>query len=177
MRGEDVGILVLLGALGVFLLASAALLAMHSRRPVKRRPPKRTFEHGRRLARQRHARTTDEAVAGLRDVPIGVVLEAQANDRAADVVVKRKKGQTCPQAAGFLAGLFEAVWAHEVRVVHPACAGEKGGDCRYHVERAAPAAPPSSTRVSASGVPTGGASTPGSKGDRRRSPPARAGGG
>lgn len=174
MRGEDIVILVALGLAGLVLLAIAAVIGLRARRPAKRKPPKRTFEHGRRLARMRHARTTDEAVAGLRDVPIGTVLQARANDRAADVVVKRKKSQPCAQAAGYLAGLFEMAWAHEVRVVHSQCAGEKGGECAYHVARAEPAKDP---RASAFARPKGGASTPGSAGDRRRWPPARAGGG
>lgn len=176
MRGEDVAALVAIGVLALLLLLFAAFLGTRARRPPKRNPPKRTFEHGRRLARLRHVRTTDDAIAGMREVPVGVVLDARADDRAAIVVIQRRKNQPCPQAAGFLAGLFESAWAHEVRVVHAACAGERGGECRYQVERAAPVAP-SAGPLSASGAPTGGASTRGSAGARRRSPRARAGGG
>lgn len=167
MRADDVAVLVVLGAVGLLLLAMATFVAVRARRPVDRRPPKRTFEHGRRLARLRAVHTAEQALASLREVPVGQVLDARADDRAADVVLVRKKNQPCPQAAGFFAGLFEAAWAHEVRVVHVGCAGERGGECRYHIQRA----------VSASGVPKGGASTPGSAVDRRRSPRVRAGGG
>lgn len=169
MRGEVVAGLVAFGGVALLLLAIALFLAVRSRKPPKRNPPKRTFEHGRRLARMRHARSPDEAVAGLRTTPVGSVVSARADGRHADVTLTRRKSQPCPQAAGYLAGLFESAWAHEVRVVHPQCAGERGGECRYIIERARP--------VSASGAPTAGASIPGSADGRRRSPPARAGGG
>lgn len=154
-----------IGAL--LLLALATWLATKARKPPSRKPPRKTFEHGRRLGRARHPADTRAALESLRASPIGDVTSVMAAEGRVDVVVERKRSQPCTQAAGFLAGLFESAWAHEVLVTHPECGGEKAGTCRYVVQRAA----------ISSGARAAAASTPGSADARRRSPPARVGGG
>lgn len=164
--GELIFWLIALGALALLVLAFSAWLATRSRRPAPKKPPRRTFEHGRRLARMRRVVTTGAALDALRTSPVGHVEAARADQRLAEVSIERKRGQPCSQAAGFVAGLFESAWAHEVRVMHPSCAGEAGGVCRYVVERA-----------TGSGARGAAASIPGSEGERRRSSQARPGGG
>lgn len=165
--GEElVFLLVVFGAvLGLMFLASL-WMALRSRRPPARKPPRRTFEHGRRLGRAHRAQDTDEALRALRSASIGRIEHVHAEPSRVEVIVRRKRGQPCVQAAGYLAGLFESAWAHEVLVSHPACGGEGAGDCAYVVQRA----------PIGSGAPTAAASTPGSGGEPRRSPRARHGG-
>lgn len=166
-RGEElILILVAVGGLALLVLAASAWLAARSRRRPPPKPAKKTFEHGRRAARQRAPASVEAALQALQTAPVGKVMQARADDRAADVVVERRKNQPCAATAGFVAGLFESAWAHDVFVTHPQCAGAKGGACHYLVQRS----------VSASGAQAGGASTPRSADARRRWPGARAGG-
>ena len=166
------------GAEAMLFLAAVALcailalwiamrLARRSRRPKVKRPPKRTFEHGRRLAHERRAGSTVAALAALERSPVGELVARGGDDRRVDVVLRRKRSQPCEQAAGFVAGIFESAWAHEVIVTHPSCAGPRGGECAYTVHRVAT---PRAAR-------TAPASTPGSGDGRRRSRRARPGGG
>lgn len=151
------------------LMGAAAWMASKARAPKKRLPPRRTFDHGRRLGRLREVTTPEEAVAALRGAPVGELVRASAGEERADVVLARRKSQPCEQAAGFLAGLFERAWAHEVTVEHPTCAG-KSGECAYVVR---PYSPPP---FSGSARPAAGASTPRSADARRPGPRARGGG-
>lgn len=159
-------------ALGTIVLCWALWLAIRSRRPARPKPPRKTFEHGRRMGRARSPRSTQGALKELQASPVGDITSVQALDGRVDVVVARRRSQPCTQAAGYLAGLFESAWAHEVLVTHPECGGEGAGTCRYVVQRANLGA---QRTVSASGAPGGGASTRGSADAPRRSPPARAG--
>lgn len=170
--GELKVFLVAAAALGLFVFVWTLWLAVRSRRPPARKPPRKTFEHGRRLGRERHPRSTQDAIQELRTSPVGDILSASDADGRVDVVVARRRSQPCTQAAGFLAGLFESAWAHEVLVTHPECGGEKAGTCHYVVQRASTIRHRAPT---ASDAPAGGASTPGSAGAPRRSPRARAG--
>lgn len=160
------------GGLALLLLAVAAWLAMRSRRAKVLKPPKRTFEHGRKLGRQVKAMSPEAAMQALARMPVGELARAAPGRDRVEVVIQRRKNQPCVQAAGYLAGLFEGAWAREVRVAHPECAGEKGGPCRYIVEAGDVRRP-----LSASDAPAGAASTRGSADAPRRSPPARPGGG
>ena len=159
-------VLLALGALCLLVLALSAWLAARAKRAPVVKPAKKTFEHGRRIARLKRATTVEAALAALRDPPVGRVLSLRGDERNAEVVMERKRGQPCPQAAGYLAGLFEMAWAHDVLVTHPQCGGDQGGVCHYVVHRAA----------TVSGAPGAGASTRGSADARHRSPRARAGG-
>lgn len=170
-RGAEAMLFLLLmaviGALGLWI---AVRLARRARRPKVRKPPRRTFEHGRRLGRERGARTMAAALAALKASPVGAVRSQSVQDRRVDVLVHRKKSQPCEQVAGYLAGVLESAWAHEVLVTHSSCAGPKGGDCLYTVQRA-----PLSIKRSADR--TERASIPGSAAAPRRSQQARPGGG
>lgn len=154
-------VLVALGLLGGFLLLWGLFLAHRARRPKTPRPPKRTFEAGRHLARRRGARTLDQAMRALHEAPVGEVVRSREVAGGVEVVMRRRRAQSCAQAAGYVAGLFEGAWAQDVRIEHDACAGERGGECRYVVSRGGRAAGAAATR--------GSASAP------RRSPPARPG--
>lgn len=156
-------------AVAVLLLGVAAWMAAKARVPKKRTPPRRTFDHGRRLGRIRAASSPDEAIAALRKTPVGQLVRASATEERAEVVLLRRKSQPCEQAAGFLAGVFERAWAHEVVVEHPVCAG-RSGECRYVVRAFAPA------RLSGSARPAAGGGTPRSADAHRRGLPARGGG-
>lgn len=156
-------LLVLLGIAGMALLFLGLYLAWRSSHPRVRKPPKRTFDAGRRLARLQRARTEDAVLRALKSTPVGEVVQARAVADGYEVVMERRKSQSCAQAAGYVAGLFEGAWARDVRIDHAECAGERGGACRYVVSRAAPSRAAAATR--------GSASAP------RRSPPARPGGG
>lgn len=167
-RGMEASIFLMLLALAALgILWVAVKLARRSQRPHVKKPPRKTFEHGRRLAHLKHVATTTAAFAAMKGAPVGDLVSQRGDDRRADVVLRRRKNQPCAQAAGYLAGIFESAWAHEVIVTHPVCAGVRGGECAYTVHRAA-------TRPAAR---TERASTPGSEDAHRRSPGARAGGG
>lgn len=167
--GKATGMLTV-GALLALLLLTLALAGIWwARRPSMRAPPKRTFEAGRSRAHAKRPTTPQEAFEAFGSAHMGSVVSAAPVVDGYEVRVARKKGQPCHQTAGFLAGLFESAWADAVRVEHPVCAGEGGGECRYTVRRGA--------AFSGSGRPTGEASTPGSGGAPRRSPQARRGGG
>lgn len=154
---------------GTLLMGVAAWMASKARAPKKRVPPRRTFDHGRRLGRLRVASTPQEAVEALKGAPVGEVVRASAGEERADVVLRRRKSQPCEQAAGFLAGVFERAWARDVMIEHPVCAG-KSGDCAYAV---LPVAGPT---FNANARPAEGASTRRSEDARRPDPRARRGG-
>lgn len=130
-------------ALGGFLVLVAGLaLAWWARRPREIHPPRRTFASGRRLAMRDPPLDEEAALAALPTMPVGTVVETRrvAAGRVA-VAVQRKRGQPCEQVGGFLAGLFEAAWASDVRVVHDRCSGkDRKLPCWYTVERAPVAA-------------------------------------
>jgi len=128
-------VLAAVGLLALFGLWIAARLARRSRRPKLRKPPRRTFEHGRRLAHERHVRSTAAAFAALQRAPVGELVARSGDDRRAQVVLRRKRSERCEEAAGFVAGIFESAWAHEVLVTHPRCAGATGGECVYVIQR------------------------------------------
>ena len=166
LRGDElIVLLVALGGLGALVLTFATWLAARARKPAPNKPPRKTFEHGRRLGRAQHPMSTEAAMRALRASPVGTISSASAAEGRIDVVVDRRKSQPCSQAAGYLAGLFESAWAHEVLITHPECGGEKAGTCHYVVQRA----------PTASGARGAAASTPGSADAPRRSPRARAG--
>ena len=168
LRGEELAFFVAgLGLLSALVLAFSVWLATKARKPPQRKPPRRTFEHGRRLGRLARPTSTEAALQALRAAPVGQVSSAHDADGRVDVVLERRRSQPCAQAAGYLAGLFESAWAHEVLVTHPECAGDKAGTCHYVVQRAA----------IGTGARAGEASTPGSADAPRRSPRARPGGG
>lgn len=162
------GPLLALGAAGAALLGAAAWLARRSRRPKASRPARKTFEHGRRLGRQAGASGEAAARIALQSAPVGSLEHVDAREGQIDVILARRRSQPCAPAAGYLTGLFESAWGDEVHLEHARCAGPKGGECRYLLRRG---------RLSGSATPAGAASTPGSAGALRRSPPARAGGG
>lgn len=167
-RGTElIPILMGIVAVALIVLAFAAWIASRSKKRLPQKPPRRTFEHGRRLARALHATTPRAALDALERAPVGALEHARADDRRAEVTFVRRRQQPCPQAAGFVAGLFESAWAHEVRVIHPHCSGERGGRCEYVVER----------ESTASARPAEGAPIRGSGAARDRSFRARAGGG
>lgn len=155
--------LVLLGVVGGGLLLVGLYAAWRARHPKVRKPPRKTFDAGRRVARLKRARTVEQALAALGSTPVGNVLQAREVPQGFDIVVERRRGQSCAQAAGYLAGLFESVWARDVAIEHSGCAGDRGGECRYLVSPAGRTAAAAATRGSASAG--------------RRSPPARPGAG
>lgn len=163
--GELVALLIGIGAAALLVLLFSAWLAARSRRRPVHKPPKKTFDHGRRLARRRAPATVAAALDELVDAPVGRAVHARADEHRAEVTLARRRSQPCAQAAGYLAGLFESAWAHEVLVTHPQCAGDRGGECAYVVQRGPVSAP--APRAAA-------ASIPGSGGERRRWPRARA---
>lgn len=166
LRGDElIVLLVALGGLGALVLTFATWLAAKARKPAAHKPPRKTFEHGRRLGRAAHPTSTDAAMRALRASPVGTVASASAAEGRIDVVVERRRSQPCSQAAGYLAGLFESAWAHEVLITHPQCGGERDGTCHYVVQRA----------PTAIGAREAGSSTRGSEDAPRRSPRARAG--
>lgn len=168
--GDDVsgiGMAIVLGIAAILLLVGASWLAARSRREKKARPARRTFDHGRQLGRLAGAIDDATAAAALRDAPVGDLVRHAPVPGGAEVVLMRRKTQPCAQAQGYLVGMYERAWADEVAVEHVACAGEKGGQCRYVLRRA----------LSASGPREAAGPTPGSGGALRRSPPARPGGG
>ncbi|HET6403410.1 MAG TPA: 4-vinyl reductase [Candidatus Thermoplasmatota archaeon] len=165
-RGEElIFLLVALGCLAALVIAFATWLAAKATKPAARKPPRKTFEHGRRLGRAAKPASTEDALRALRSTPVGDITSVAPVDGRVDIVVSRKRTQPCTQAAGYLAGLFETAWAHEVHVAHPQCGGEGAGACHYVVTRA----------PIVSGARAAEASTPGSGGAPRRSPRARAG--
>lgn len=131
---EDLLMLAGLAALVAVVLGLALLLAYRSARPKPKKPSRKTFEAGRRLARAARPSTVAEAVAALERAPVGRLERVRHLDEGVEVDLARGRGQSCQQAAGYLAGLFESAWAREVRVLHPHCAGEKKGTCHYLVE-------------------------------------------
>lgn len=161
--GAVVPFLLAIALCGSALLLIGLLLAWRAGRPKVVKPPRRSFEAGRRIARLQRVRSTEGALRALRNAPVGEVVRVDAVPHGFDVVLRRKRAQSCRQAAGYLAGLFEGAWARDVEVRHDACAGEKGGECRYLVTRAAPR--------------TAAGATPGSAREAHRSPPARPGAG
>lgn len=165
MRGADALILLASGAVALLVMSLAVWMAARSRVSKRRKPPRRTFEHGRRLGQMRRVLSTDEAIVALGSTPVGDLADARPRETGVDVALMRRRGQPCAQAAGYLAGLFESAWAHEVVVMHPTCAGELGGTCQYVVRRAVTTSARSE-----------GASTQGSGDEPRRSTRARAGG-
>lgn len=169
-RGETTGILAVGGVVSALLLALALAGTWWARRPTKEKPRKKTFEAGRSRAHEKRPASVREALDAFPAGRVGNLVRAQALLDGYDVTVARKKGSPCHQTAGYLAGLFESAWADAVRIEHPACAGDAGGECRYVVRRG-------QGTVNDSARPTGAASIPGSAGAPRRSPPARAGGG
>lgn len=129
-----VGALAALAVGGAVLLGGAAWLARRSRRPKARKPSRRTFEHGRRLGGLALASTEAHARAAIEAARIGKLAALAVDARGVDVELARGRSQPCAQAAGFLTGLYERVWAHEVVVEHAGCAGAAGA-CRYRVRR------------------------------------------
>ncbi|HUR68698.1 MAG TPA: hypothetical protein VM370_05580 [Candidatus Thermoplasmatota archaeon] len=129
-------LLAALAGLAALVLWIGALLAARARKPAPRKPPRKTFEHGRRMARLLRIASTETACAALKGAPVGELQAARGDERAMELVVRRRKNQPCEQTAGYVAGLFESAWAHEVVVGHPVCAGAPGGDCVYVVQRA-----------------------------------------
>lgn len=169
LRGPELIPILVAIAVGALLTMGIALwIAVRSRKPHPKKPPRRTFEHGRRLARAHHVASPRAAVDALERAPVGTLEQARADARGAQVTLVRRRNQPCAQAAGFVAGLFESAWAHEVRLSHPECGGDRGGRCVYVVEKAVP---------TGSARPGAGAPTPGSASDPGRSLRARAGGG
>lgn len=168
LRGPElIPILAAIAGAALLMLGIALWFAARSRRPHPKKPPRKTFEHGRRLARAHHVASARQAVKALERAPVGALADARADAYHARVTIDRRRQQPCAQAAGFVAGLFESAWAHEVRLSHPECGGERGGRCVYLVERA----PIATAR------PAEGAQTRGSGDARDRSAPIRAGGG
>lgn len=149
------------------LLALALVAATRAGRPRQRRPARKTAEAARAAALARRPVSEEEALALLGRAPVGRLVAARPLADGFQVEMARGRGQRCEAASGYLAGLFLSAWARDVEVEHPECAGKRG-TCVYVVRP---------RRVSASAPPTGGASTPGSGGARRRWPRARAGGG
>lgn len=156
-------VLIAMGLGGGLLLLLGLYAAWRSRHPKAKKPPRRTFDAGRRLARLKQARTEEAAVRALASSPVGEVAQTRRVAHGYEVVVERKRSQSCAQTAGFLAGLFEGAWARDVTIEHADCAGDKGGVCRYVVSPA--------VRPGAAGATRGSASA------ARRWPPARPGGG
>lgn len=162
--------LVGLGATSVVMLLLGLLAAKRSRTAKARKAPRKTFDAGRQRGRTLRPRTTSEALYRLTDARLGEVLEAVPTPAGARVMVQRPRNHPCEEVAGFLTGLFESAWASDVRVEHERCAG-RSGPCRYFVSRS------DSPVVNVSASRTAEARTPGWSAGRRRSPPARSGGG
>lgn len=144
--GQTTGVLAVAGIVAVLLLGLALAGTWWARRPTKERPRKRTFEDGRAKGHAKRPATVREALDAFAAGRSGSLVRSQALPDAYDVTVSRKKANACHQTAGYLAGLFESVWADAVRVEHPSCAGEAGGECRYIVKRGAAAAVNGSAR-------------------------------
>lgn len=151
MRSDAVLMLLGLGLVALALVALSARIAYRSRRPARKRPRRRSFERGRELGRARRVGSFEAALGSVQSAPVGETIGAHAEGDGALVVVKRKRSQPCEQVQGFLTGVFESGWAHEVSVEHLVCAGPTGGECSYRVVRA----------LSASGAPTAAASIQG----------------
>lgn len=158
-----------LGFFALALLALGLLAAQRSTRVKPRKAPRKTYDAGRQRARGLKARSSAEAFHRLGEARLGEVLEASSTPAGARILVERPRGHPCDEVAGFLAGLFESVWAMDVRVEHDRCAG-KAGPCRYHVTRAdSPVLNVSSSRTAEAWTPEWSVA-------RRQSPPARRGG-
>ncbi|GEM_PF-4482034 len=174
--GDWVGLMGI-GAASLGLLALGLVVASRARRAKPVRAPKRTREGGRMKARALAPRTVDQAFVQLAEARLGALLEAAPIAGGARILVERTRGHPCEQVSGFLAGLFESVWAIDVRVEHAQCAG-RSGPCRYLVMRAdAPPVRVEPARLSGAAAPREAASTPGWPGAARRSPRARGGAG
>lgn len=167
--------LVLMGLGGTVTLALSLLAARRARRPKLRKAPRKSFDAGRLVGRASRVDSLPDALDALRKGIVGEVVSVQSLTDGVRVGVKRRRGESCPHAAGYLTGLFESAWATDVLLRHDDCAGKaRGGICVYEFRSPSGAAPASAPSPAA--VPRAAASIPGSPGGLHRWPPTRPGG-
>lgn len=126
-----------LGAVaGLLLLGSAALAARRALRPKPVKPPRRSFEAGRRRGVAEGMRA--DLMAALKAGHLGEVQQVAPIQGGWQVAVHRARGTPCEYAAGYLLGLCEGAWAVDVHLAHPVCAGkDRRAACVYVVQRRA----------------------------------------
>lgn len=136
-KSGALNLLVTIAVGGVVLLAAALWLAWRAGRPRKKAPPKRSFESGRALAWRSKPRTTREALAALPRAEMGELVDArEIGPEHVEVALVRRRSHPCEEVAGYVAGLFGAAWASDVRVAHPTCGGkDRRSPCVFEVVR------------------------------------------
>lgn len=121
----------------VALLALALAAARASRRVKPRKLPRRGFEAGRAMGLASRVASAEDAIAALQRPAVGALVGAERLPGAVRVALRRRRGEPCELAAGYLTGLFECGWATDVTLRHDICGGkQRNAVCQYEVRPA-----------------------------------------
>ena len=132
--------IMLLAVTGIALLGVALLAARRAFRPPPPKLPKKSFAAGRARGVREGIRGSQAALAALEKSGLGDLAGVAPEGTGYRVIVRRGRGVPCEYAAGYLTGLFEAAWAIDVRLEHPACGGkDRKAPCVYEAYPAPPA--------------------------------------